>query len=223
MKVFLLSFVLFSLFSCSEETVPKLLPVEPTPTPDRGGYDQLKPQSFSVVGEYGTQWHAEWTQLVFDALDIQNSSLLEDDLNLYDLRKVNCSNYNVLPRLDKKKFWALFMASISYFESSFNPAERYWESSMGKYSEGLLQLSIDDSDYYDFCELNRTTILNPENNLSCGMSVMAKQISGSKRRPSGELFPKSMFYWSVLTRVKMKNKVITFFNKRVNEIIPSCF
>lgn len=216
---FLMLTLISLFFSCSKSD-PLATPGPISPTP--GQSDQLKEQSFSIDGEYGTKWSKKWTQVIFDSLEDQNSSLLTNKVKLSDLRKVRCSNFNDFSKRDKKRFWALFFSSISHFESSFNPSERYWESSLGKYSEGLLQLSIDDSNYYDFCDLDRETILKPSYNLSCGVSVMGKQISGSRRRVSGELFPTSMFYWSVLTKKKLKSKVIRFFNKRVKGIIPNC-
>jgi len=219
MKILTLTLLFLFSYSCIKSSDTDFInPVNPP-----GDYNQLKPQVFSVEGNYAETWPKEWTQIIYDSLEKQSSSLLTDDLKVGDLRKIHCSNFNDLSKGEKKKFWSLFMASVSYYESSFNPRERYWETSMGKYSEGLLQLSVDDSNYYDFCELDKDSILSPSQNLACGISIMAKQVAGSRRRQSGELFPRSMFYWSVLTRSKLKNKVIRFFNKRVKKVIPICY
>ncbi|PIK14764.1 transglycosylase SLT domain-containing protein [Halobacteriovorax sp. JY17] len=217
--ILLLSLALFT--SCSKDSpLSNSLPGSNDKDP---GVEPISALAFKVVGDYsGNTWRSEWTQFIFNSLDEQSSGLLENEINLADLSVINCLKFNSLSRNEKKMFWALFMSSISHFESSFNPNERYWERSMRKYSEGLFQLSTSDSNYYSYCNVDSSNILDPEENISCAVSILDIQIEGSSRREPGRLFPTSYFYWSVLTRDTTRVKVQKFFKERVSEHLPFC-
>lgn len=212
MRIVILSLLLC--ISCKEDIrAPKV---------DEGRQLPIVSKPFDVEGDYHSLWPSSWSEIVMRAIEDQNSSLLRVDINESDLEKLNCRSYSNFSREDKIRFWTLFMSSISHFESNFNPNTRFWESSLGKYSEGLLQLSVDDSENHDFCDLNSITILNPKENLTCGVSILDKQIRGSGKREEGELFPKRYFYWSVLSREVLINKVTTFFKSKSSKILPKC-
>ncbi|WP_127717922.1 transglycosylase SLT domain-containing protein [Halobacteriovorax sp. HLS] len=179
-------------------------------------------ENFSIIGDYKSLWPESWTQIVYEALESQNSELLHISPSTSDLAFLSCQNYHEFSRAQKKKFWTIFLASISHFESSFNPRTRYWESTMNKYSEGLFQLSVDDSANYDYCDLSSDTILNPLENISCGVNILEKQLRGGYSREPGRLFPPRSFYWSVLTSAKSKQKVRLFFKKRASKHLEEC-
>lgn len=218
MKVFIFSVIFLFLFSCSNKSeVPEYLEEF-----EDGAKTPITAKAFEVVGDYnGNLWKQNWTQFIYDSLE-QNLGLLVNEINEDDLKIIKCSNFNSFSKEERKMFWALFMSSVSHFESSFNPNERYYERSMGKYSEGLFQLSTSDSSYYSNCDIDSSNILDPKENIKCAISILDVQIEGSSRREAGRLFPESYFYWSVLTRVSTKEKVQSFFKERVGELLPFC-
>jgi hypothetical protein len=216
MRLVILSLLLC--ISCGKGNLPSL----DYTSPDDGHQTPVEAKPFEVVGDYKSLWPSSWSSIVMAALNDQNSSLLRIDVLDSDLERLECKNYNQFTRKDKVTFWTLFISSISHFESNFNPNTRYWESSLGKYSEGLLQLSTDDSNYHDFCNLNSSTILNPKENLTCGVSILDKQVRGGLSRVEGTLFPRRYYYWSVLTRESMIQKVTNFFKKKSAALLPGC-
>ena len=201
MRIVILSLLLVNIIACSKD--------EKAPSSIQGN-QYLNAEAFEVQGEYQSKWSREWSAIVFEELENQNSILLSTSIKSSDLASLECSEYPSLNREHRKMFWTLFISSIAHFESSFNPSLRYWEPSLGHYSEGLLQLSTTDSSNYDFCNLSRSSILEVRSNLQCGLSILAKQIEGSSRRSEGELFPRQYFYWSVLTRATTKSRLINF-------------
>jgi hypothetical protein len=129
-----------------------------------------------------------------------------------DIQKF-CENYAALTEPQKVNFWAYLVSAIAKYESDFNPASRYLESTMGTddvtgeqvYSEGLLQLSYQDTKNYKGCKFDwkkdkdlhrqdpRKTIFNPITNLECGVNILAKQIKSRKN-----IALKNGVYWAVL-------------------------
>ena len=227
MKLLIYCLFSLSLFSCGKGEIVDVSHYIDQQAPfaeDRDDFPGVQDTAFKLfsIENGGKLWPKRWTGYVIKAIEEQSNTLLDFTLKRSDLSLIHCSRYNHLSILEKQYFWVLFFAAISYNESSFNPKDRYWERGLGKYSEGLLQLSVDDSRYYTFCDLTKQTILIAEPNLRCGVSIMKKQIMGSSKRPSGELFPRSMFYWSVLTRESTKQRVINLFLKNVEKVIPEC-
>lgn len=145
--------------------------------------------SFRVVNQY------------FDALDQAR------DIELF------CPKYRALDRAQKVETWADVMAGISYWETGWDPRNRTAEPDQGiddltkrpVYSEGLLQLSYQDQESNPYCvfdwnkdkllpdtDLHRT-ILNPYNNLYCGIRIMADLI-----RANGVIVVARGGYWSTV-------------------------
>jgi len=111
-----------------------------------------------------------------------------------------CPKYPELNRDEKIMAWADIMVGISYRESGYDPLNRTLEEGGGidditeqpVYSEGLLQLSYQDIDSNPYClfdwEKDKTlalndphrTILNPYNNLYCGIRTMADLVRDNK-------------------------------------------
>jgi hypothetical protein len=134
-----------------------------------------------------------------------------------------CPNYAALSGQQKISFWVYLVSAVTKFESGYDPTNRYKESTMGTdpvtkqpvYSEGLLQLSYQDSLNYSFCNefdwskdklLSATnpqkTILDPYKNLKCGIQIMNKIMGSHKLIAFG-----SGHYWSVLKTSSSRNHV----------------
>ncbi len=171
---------------------------------------------------YPNEWQDDWSKAMVSYLD--ETALIDLSVNEADLKRVNCSGYRQASREERKHFWIVFMASISSQESAFNPKTRYWERSLGEWSEGLFQLSVSNRKPKGGCSLiNRQTILRPLPNIYCALDIMENQIRGSRRyqRPTGHLFPAKPYYWSVLTRMPAQGKVIEFFKRHLDDL-PFC-
>lgn len=145
-------------------------------------------------------WSTEWDKYIIDSLSSMES----------------LKNYN-----PNKKYWVAVIKAIAKAESCLNLNERYVEKGLGKdvvtgnqnTSEGLLQLSYQDSKYHG-CQFNWNldkkldiksidkTIFNPKHNLECGMVILNKQI---KARDSLETT--TPYYWAVLNKSNKRFKV----------------
>ncbi|MGB0124448.1 MAG: hypothetical protein WBP63_13495, partial [Silvibacterium sp.] len=117
--------------------------------------------------------------------------------------------------VDKRAFWAYFFQALAGAEAGLNPTSHVLHtppaldvrdevSHATVRSEGLLQLTYEDEKRYgcDFdWEVDRKlspsdparTILQPENNLGCGVKILTRQIIDN-REP---LFSR-LSYWSTL-------------------------
>lgn len=144
-------------------------------------------------------WNTEWDKYIIDSLSSKES----------------LKNYNPNP-----KYWVAVLKAIAKAESCLNLNERYVEKGLGKdavtgnqnTSEGLLQLSYQDSKYHgcqffwnidkqlDVKSLDKT-IFNPKFNLECGMIILDKQI-----KSRGSLETASPYYWAVLNKSNARFK-----------------
>lgn len=104
------------------------------------------------------------------------------------------------------KYWQVIIKSIIFAESEFNQFERYYENDLGYYSEGLMQLSIEDNRYYDI-GLTKNNILLIEPNIKAGMIILDTLI----KNHGGFIFNDGN-YWSTL---QPKNKRHQIFLDRV--------
>jgi len=142
------------------------------------------------------KWDCRWEQFLVDAIK-SNSGLL----------KINAD----------RKYWFAFFRAMAYAESGMKLDTRYLETGLGKdavtgrrnTSEGLLQLSYQDSKYHG-CDFNWNkdkhlhlgdkdmykSIFQAKNNLQCGVLILQKQLV--KR---GSLYTEGKpYYWSVLDK-----------------------
>ncbi len=159
-------------------------------------------------------WKESWSSAVGSAIDEHSRELvMEVTLPPSDLANINCPGFNRAKENDKKRFWALFMSSISLYETDFNPNTRYWERGLNVWSEGLFQLSVSTGKYHRGCShITKSNILGPIENIRCAVAVMRNQI-----RARGSLFPSRAYYWSVLTSSK-RYKVQSFFKSQMAEL-----
>lgn len=183
-----------------------LLPVSKTPDP-------------RFVVEMGRAvWRPEWSEFTQNTILRMGKNLLKADPNVAASVENLCPRYNVLTAAQRARFWTVAMASISYYESAFNPRTRFFEPPpLSKYSEGLFQLSLDDGGYGRSCDFlaNGRDILDPFHNIECAIQVLDRQLVRK-----GEFFtPGYFYYWSVL-----RNKIPEITQQIVSRrhLMPFC-
>lgn len=126
-----------------------------------------------------------------------------------------CPRFSSMNETDKRAFWAYFFQALAGAEAGLNPRTRVRHTEpevamtdkvtrVAVRSEGLLQLSYADGKVYG-CNFDwegdrklppkspEKTILQPRNNLECGMKILSNQII-TQGKP---LFTRSS-YWSTL-------------------------
>ena len=176
-------------------------------------------------------YHQQWSHHVYQEIEKHlNAFNQAQDVELF------CPQYSQLTLNQRLNFWGQLISAISFYESGWNPTVRFHESTMGTdpvtkqpvHSEGLLQLSYQDTQWAKFCQFNwnldkhlpprdpRKTILNPYLNLSCGIGILARQI---ERRQKIVLAKGA--YWSVIKQGSRYNRI-----SRIQKMIHShsyCF
>ncbi|MFS4461150.1 hypothetical protein [Bdellovibrio sp. HCB2-146] len=161
---------------------------------------------------------AKWSEYLHNIILNKWNTLLQgaDDMDIF------CPRFDSLNNDQRANVWAALFSAVSKFESSYNPAMRFHESTMGTdsvtkqpvYSEGLLQLSYQDVRGYPFCEFDwevdrklkptdsRKTIFDPYKNLDCGVGIMTRQLARS-----GLITVKTNAYWSTLKSGGKYNRI----------------
>lgn len=213
--------------SCSRANLQSQLTIssELIPLPDNssaGTNPSYAPADFEPLAwESKVKGASTWSKTVYDVILNEEPQMLgqsvADDVELF------CPKYRTLADHQRLNFWGQLFAAISKFESSWNPASYFVETTMGLdpitgrqvASEGLLQLSYQDEKSYRLecgfdwaTDMNlkntdaRKTIFNPSNNLRCGVKILAKQLS-LKRAISTS----SNVYWAVLKKNGAYTKV----------------
>lgn len=153
---------------------------------------------------------AEWTQYLFELQKTVLTRLKDGSEDVEDF----CPSFYKMNTDERANFWAVLASAIAKYESAYNPVSRYVETTMGTdpltgrqvASEGLLQLSYQDTRSYSFCnEFNwsvdkaygdmdpRKSIFDPKKNLKCGMQILQYQI-----KITGLIAPARGNYWAVL-------------------------
>ena len=133
----------------------------------------------------GTPWNPQWDQIIEKALPLEMlSSQVPQDVRQF------CPRFYEMGTTDKRTFWAYFFQALAGAEAGLNPntSVRHSEpeGAMVARSEGLLQLSYADQKRYG-CDFNwqvdralkandpARTILQPKNNLECGVKILVNQ------------------------------------------------
>jgi hypothetical protein len=138
-------------------------------------------------------WNPQWDQIVEKALPPEMlSSQVPDDVRRF------CPRFYEMADSDKSTFWAYFFQALAGAEAGLNPTtsvrhtepgvvERDEVTGIAIRSEGLLQLAYADQRRYG-CDFNwqvdrllkgsdpAKTILQPKNNLECGIKIPFNQI-----------------------------------------------
>jgi hypothetical protein len=134
----------------------------------------------------GTPWNPQWDKIIEKALPPEMlSSRVPSGVRRF------CPRFYEMAETDKRAFWAYFFQALAGAEVGLNPntSVRHAkpEGATAMRSEGLLQLTYEDQKRYG-CDFNwqadRTlkandpakTILQPKNNLECGVKILVNQI-----------------------------------------------
>jgi len=163
-----------------------------------------------------------WTQMIYSVIKKEESYLLGQ--NVADDIEVFCPTYRKLNEQQRLNFWGQFFAALAYHESGWNPVSRAIEAnftyldSVTKQpvvSEGLLQLSYQDERSYRInCDFDwnkdktlavkdpKKTILDPYNNLRCGIKIMSIQLKKYRA-----ITMSSNVYWAVLKTNGLYSKI----------------
>jgi hypothetical protein len=174
------------------------------------------PKLFPLEWENNNPHRIKWTEHVYGLIEQNFESLeLANDIDYF------CPNYKNLAHKQKINIWGQLIASISFFESTFNPKARIISPSKtldpitnkSLVSEGLLQLGYIDIINHN-CKFNwekdskydeddsHKTILNPYRNLSCGMTILTEQIIKHK-----SIVIKKGAYWAVIKKDHPNSKI----------------
>ncbi|MHB1935838.1 MAG: hypothetical protein ACYCOR_04565 [Acidobacteriaceae bacterium] len=165
----------------STEPAKTVKPVPPTPIDTKAAELGMK------------TWDPQWNSLVAQALPPSMlSNRVPRDVRLF------CPRFYVLSNADKRTFWAYFFQALAGAEAGLNPGAnvRHTEPKLAKEegvgatkvrTEGLLQLTYADQQRYG-CPFDQEadrrlppddparTILQPKNNLVCGVKILENQI-----------------------------------------------
>ena len=140
-----------------------------------------------------TTWDPTWDKIVEEAIP---ASMLSPRVP-HDVRRF-CPRFYVMAPADKRAFWAYFFQALAGAEAGLDPTTRVRHTEpevavrdkvtgRAVRSQGLLQLTYEDQKRYgcDFdWEADRKltpddpekTILQPKNNLECGVKILTRQI-----------------------------------------------
>lgn len=172
-----------------------------------------------------------WSAHVREHLRTDYQNIVNDAADMKDF----CPQYPHLTDEQRLTATATLIAGITRFESNFKPTRRYRETTMGTdpvtgqqvYSEGLMQLSYQDSRVWDFCKFDwqkdrklaatdpRKTILHPLINLSCGIGILSQQI-----RRHGRITLGKGAYWAVIKTNNKRNQIAEI--KKIVRELPYC-
>ncbi|MGD0470190.1 MAG: hypothetical protein ABSA54_17560 [Terriglobales bacterium] len=141
----------------------------------------------------GTPWNPQWDQIIEKALPPEMlSSQVPQGIRRF------CPRFYEMGETDKRAFWAYFFQALAGAEAGLNPntSVRHTKPEVTKHdelggkamrSQGLLQLAYADQKRYG-CDFNwqadrvlkandpAKTILQPKNNLECGVKILFNQI-----------------------------------------------
>lgn len=185
---------------------------QPQPPPDG---EKFAPLTWETSGSSS---HVAWSNIVYN--------LVEDEYSALDKVQdaaIFCPRFKQLSHHQRVNFWGMLVSEIARLESSWIPTSRMREPSLGNdqvthqhvYSEGLLQMSYQDSLWNPGCKFDwskdrhlsatdsHKTIFSPYRNLKCGVHILAKQISKHSR-----IALSSGVYWSTLQKGTSKQQQI---------------
>ena len=216
------------LAACGNQAVPAVAPAAPTP--------KMQPAPPTPIAEkkeeLGKQtWDPEWDKFVEEALPPEMLSARA----ARDVRRF-CPRFGQMGEADKRAFWAYFFQALAGAEAGLKPTTdvQHTEPAIAVKdtvtrrmvrSEGLLQLTYMDSDRYG-CDFDwdadkslpehdpAKTILQPKNNLTCGVRILDNQII-EQRKP----LLSSTSYWSTLQPGTVSYRV---FARQMTNVPAAC-
>jgi hypothetical protein len=187
---------------------------------------QLQPLLWEKSKGDSVMWSTYARQIIGDHA---SQSLLPgaDDIEEF------CPKYNAIENREMRiNFWAYLISAMVEVESGFDPGNRMSEPSLGVdkvtkkqvVSEGLLQLSYQDTKWYPACDFDweadskldaddlRKSILDPFKNLKCGISILANQVKNRRRISLDD------GYWSVLRTDGRKYSKVNQIKRRTKQL-----
>ena len=158
----------------------------------------------------GNTWDPQWDAIVEKALP---DEMLSSEVP-HDVRRF-CPRFYTMSEVDKRAFWAYFFQALAGAEAGLDPKTRvrHTEPAVAVIdpvthravrSEGLLQLTYEDQPRYG-CDFDwdadrdlapkdpNKTILQPKNNLECGVKILDRQIIEMRKS-----IVSHTSYWSTL-------------------------
>lgn len=178
-----------------------------------------------------THWNIEWDKIVELAIPPEMVSRQVPR----DVRRF-CPQFYEMQEADKRAFWAYFFQALAGAEAGLKPTTRVRHTQpevavvdkvSGRMvrSEGLLQLTYEDQERYgcDFdWQHDKTlpandpgkTILQPKNNLECGVKILDNQIIEHKKPLTSQTS-----YWSTLRPGTVSYRV---FAKQMTNVPIAC-
>ena len=204
-KSFMLIAGILLVASCSTRRAAPQLPAQP----------EVKPAPATPIAEKKEQlgkpsWDPQWDAIIEKSLPPEMlSSRMERAVKLF------CPRFNQMSEVDRRTYWAYFFQALAGAEAGLVPTTdvRHTEPEVAVKdtvtkrmvrSEGLLQLTYMDADRYG-CDFDwerdkelpekdpGKTILQPFNNLTCGIKILDTQLV-----EKGKPLVSSASYWSTL-------------------------
>jgi hypothetical protein len=204
-KSFMLIAGILLLASCNTRRAAPQLPAQP----------EVKPAPATPIAEKKEQlgkpsWDPQWDAIIEKSLPPEMlSSRMERAVKLF------CPRFNQMSEVDRRTYWAYFFQALAGAEAGLVPTTdvRHTEPEVAVKdtvtkrmvrSEGLLQLTYMDADRYG-CDFDwerdkelpekdpGKTILQPFNNLTCGIKILDTQLV-----EKGKPLVSSASYWSTL-------------------------
>ena len=181
----------FSGCATREQQTPAATPVTDPPKPLKTVPPTPIEKKASELGE--TTWNPEWNQIVAQALPpVLLSNRVPRDVRAF------CPRFYVMTNTQKRTFWVYFFQALAGAEAGLNPnaTVRHTEPKLAHQehvavtkvrTEGLLQLTYADQQRYG-CPFDEEadrrlpandparTILQPKNNLVCGVAILKNQL-----------------------------------------------
>ena len=176
-------------------------------------------------------WNPAWDKIVEEAVP---AAMLSAQVP-HDVRRF-CPRFYVMGNADKRAFWAYFFQALAGAEAGLDPTTRVRHTEpevavrdgvtgMAVRSQGLLQLTYEDQKRYG-CDFDwdadkrlkpddpEKTILQPKNNLECGVKILTRQIIDMHK----PLLARSG-YWSTL---RLGNPDYRMFARQMINLPAAC-
>ncbi|BCM92336.1 hypothetical protein IAD21_04215 [Abditibacteriota bacterium] len=142
-----------------------------------------------------------WSAALLSAVDLHLAALEKGKPNMF------IAGYDGLSSEKQRVFWAELVIGMAKYESSWNPHSIYHEPPpLGVGSVGLLQLSYEDAQNYEFPDILKPaqkSLEDPLINLRCGLVILSHWLAKDKVVASGSTSSTSKGgarYWSVLRK-----------------------
>lgn len=188
-----------------------------SPKPKSFFHDDYAKITTNLVGQdVSHQWDSSWNTMIDETLEEKFPELIEEEFrpDEGDLIQLGCPGMSVASKKDKKRFWALFLASLARVQSGFDPSFQTGGS-------GLFALNPEQvnplggecagKDKWDFME--------PSYSFGCVFEALRKQMGEDKKLLRSEANENTIF--SRLTG-KERYDFIKFFKSHASQQFSFC-